>query len=106
MSGIVGALTAPPSEILLYRHERFDPAQLGRRRRRFLPKKLLAALGLGAGAEVEVKIKDGSLVLSPVRGRHTLAQLEKEQRSLERSLRGSPADKEWLDSAPRGREQL
>ena len=71
-----------------------------------LPKKLLAALGLGAGAEVEVKIKDGSLVLSPLRRRHALAQLEKEQRSLERALGGPLADREWSDSAPRGREQL
>lgn len=71
-----------------------------------LPKKLLAALGLGAGAEVEVRIKDGALVLSPVRGRHALAQLEKEQRRLERSLGGPLEDREWTDSAPRGREQL
>lgn len=71
-----------------------------------LPKKLLAVLGLGAGAEVEVKIKDGSLVLSPVRGRHSLDQLEKEQRSLERSLGGMLADREWSGSAARGRERL
>jgi antitoxin component of MazEF toxin-antitoxin module len=71
-----------------------------------LPKKLLASLGLGAGSEVEVKIKDGSLVLSPIRGQHALAQLEKEQRSLERSLGGPLVDREWSDSAPRGREQL
>lgn len=71
-----------------------------------LPKKLLAALGLGAGAEVEVRIKDGSLVLSPVRGRHALVQLEKEQRALERSHGGPLIEQEWSDSAPRGREQL
>jgi antitoxin ChpS len=71
-----------------------------------LPKKLLAALGLGAGAEVEVTIKDGALVLSPVRGRHALAQLEKEQRSLERSLGGPLADRQWSESAPRGGEPL
>ena len=71
-----------------------------------LPKKLLAAVGLGAGAAVEVKIEDGSLVLSPVRGRHALARLEKEQRALERALGGALADRDWTDSAPRGRERL
>ena len=71
-----------------------------------LPKKLLAMLGIGAGAEVEVKIKDGAIVLAPVRSRHTLAQLEKEQRNLERSLGRPLADKDWLDSPARGRESL
>ena len=71
-----------------------------------LPKKVLAVLGLGAGAEVEVKIKDGAIVLSPVRTRHTLAQLEKEQRRLEQSLGRPLADKDWLESSTRGRELL
>ena len=71
-----------------------------------LPKKLLAALGLGAGAEVEVRIKEGTLVLSPVRSRHTLAQLEKEQLDLERSLDKPLIAKDWLQSPPRGREQF
>lgn len=70
-----------------------------------LPKRLLASLGLGAGAEVEVKLVEGAIVLSPVRRRHTLAQLEKEQRRLERS-RGHPDDRTWLDSPARGREIL
>lgn len=71
-----------------------------------VPKKLLAALGLAAGAEVEVKIKDGTIVLSPVRGRHTLAQLEKEQRRLEQSLGRPLAERDWLESPARGRELL
>ena len=68
-----------------------------------LPKKLLAALGLGAGAEVEVKLEDGAIVLSPARRRHTLAQLEREQRRLERS-RDRLEDRTWLYSPARGRE--
>ena len=71
-----------------------------------LPKKLLAVLGLGAGAEVEVKIKDGAIVLAPVRSRHTVAQLEKEQRNLERSIGRPLADKDWVNSPARGRESL
>lgn len=71
-----------------------------------LPKKLLALLGLRAGSEVEVRVKDGSIVLSPARTRHTLAQLEKEQRALERALGRPLGDKEWLESPPRGRELL
>ncbi|OGA65090.1 MAG: hypothetical protein A3G83_06930 [Betaproteobacteria bacterium RIFCSPLOWO2_12_FULL_68_20] len=71
-----------------------------------LPKKLLAALGLGAGAEVQLKIKDGAIVLAPVRRRHGLARLEKEQRLLERSLGGPLGDQGWLDSPARGRESL
>lgn len=71
-----------------------------------LPKKLLAVLGIGAGAEVQVKIKDGAIVLSPVRARRTLAQLEKEQRRLERSLGRPLGDQEWLGSPARGRELL
>ena len=47
-----------------------------------LPKKLLASLELRAGSEVVVKLKGGNIVLSPARGRVTLAQLEKEQRAL------------------------
>jgi len=71
-----------------------------------LPKKLLAMLGLGAGAEVEVKIKEGAIVLSPVRTRRTLAQLEKEQRRLEKLLGRPLANRDWLESPARGRELL
>ena len=71
-----------------------------------LPKKLLAALGIGTGAELEVEIKDGALVLSPVRTRPTLGQLEKEQRRLERALGRRLGDPEWLESPPRGRELI
>ena len=71
-----------------------------------LPKKLLAMLGLEAGAEVEVKVKDGAIVLSPARRRHTLAQLEKEQRRLEQSLGGRLAERDWVESPARGRELL
>ena len=53
-----------------------------------------------------MKIKDGGIVLAPVRSRHTLAQLEKEQRKLERSLGRPLADKNWLGSPARGRESL
>ena len=71
-----------------------------------MPKKLLAMLGLEAGAEVEVKLKDGAIVLFPVRRRHTLAQLEKEQRRLERSLGRPLGERDWLGSPARGRELL
>ena len=71
-----------------------------------LPKKLLSALGIGAGTEVEVNIKDGAIVLSPVRARFTLAQLEKEQNRLERSLGRRLGERDWLDAPARGRELL
>ena len=71
-----------------------------------LPKKLIATLGLEAGSAVEVKIERDSIVLAPARRRHTLAQLEKEQRLLERTASRELADREWLDGAARGREQL
>jgi len=71
-----------------------------------LPKKVLATLGLQAGSAVAVKIKRGSIVLSPAPSRFTLAQLEKEQREFERSLRRRLKDKGWLNAPARGREQL
>jgi antitoxin component of MazEF toxin-antitoxin module len=71
-----------------------------------LPKKLLAALGLGAGTEVAVRIEDGNIVLSPARERYTLAQLEKEQRALERSHGGPIPGSDWIESPARGRELL
>lgn len=71
-----------------------------------LPKKLIATLGLQAGSAVEVKIERDSIVLAPAKRRHTLAQLEKEQRTLDRAARREPAGREWLDGAARGREQL
>lgn len=71
-----------------------------------LPKKVLATLGLQAGSPVAVRIRDGSIVLSPAPARFALAQLEKEQRELERSRRRRLMDKRWLNAPARGREQL
>jgi len=71
-----------------------------------LPKKVLAALGLGAGAEVVVKIEGSDIVLSPARKRFALAQLEKEQRALERAARRPSAGADWIGSPPQGRELL
>ena len=71
-----------------------------------LPKKVLAALGLGAGAEVVVKIEGGNIVLSPARKRFTLGRLEKEQRALERAVGRPSAGKDWIGSPSQGRELL
>ena len=71
-----------------------------------LPKKVLGMLGLQAGAEVAVRVEDGNIILSPSRGRFTLARLEKEQRALERSGGGVIADRAWHESPARGRELL
>ena len=71
-----------------------------------LPKKLLATLGLQVGSAVEVKIERETIVLAPARRRYTLAQLEKEQKNLERATPRTAADKEWLEDAARGREKL
>jgi len=71
-----------------------------------LPKKVLAALGLGAGAEVLVKIEGGNILLSPARKRFTLGQLEKEQRALERAAGRLPGGEDWTGSPSRGRELL
>ena len=71
-----------------------------------LPKKVFAALGLGAGAEVAVRIEGGNIVLSPARKRFTLGQLEKEQRALERAAGRPPAGGHWTGSPSKGRELL
>ncbi len=71
-----------------------------------LPKKVLAMLGLRAGTEVEVRVAEGNIVLSPARRRYPLAQLEKEQRALERVTAGRLVDKAWLNDSARGRERL
>jgi len=71
-----------------------------------LPKKVLAMLELKAGSEVEVKVQDGKIVLSPARARFSLAQLEKEQRALERKVGARVVDREWLGDRPLGREEL
>lgn len=71
-----------------------------------LPKKLIATLGLEAGSEVEVKIEGNSIVLAPASRRHTLAQLEKEQRRLDRAAGRELSEPDWLLGAARGREQL
>lgn len=71
-----------------------------------LPKKVLVMLGLRAGSEVEVKVEDGKIVLSPARPRLSLAQLEKEQRALERKLGGRLAEIDWVADGPQGREEL
>lgn len=71
-----------------------------------LPKKVLAALGLGAGTEVVVRIEGSNIVLSPARKRFTLGQLEKEQRALERAAGRPPAGADWTGSPPEGRELL
>ncbi|MBI2317427.1 MAG: AbrB/MazE/SpoVT family DNA-binding domain-containing protein [Betaproteobacteria bacterium] len=71
-----------------------------------LPKKFIATLGLEAGSAVEVKIERDAIVLAPAKQRHTLARLEKEQRALDRAARRKPVDRDWLDGAARGREQL
>ena len=54
-------------------------------------------------AEAEVK---KTLAHFAARRRYTLAQLEKEQRLLERVTAGRLADKAWLNDAARGRERL
>lgn len=71
-----------------------------------LPKKILAMLGLRAGAEVEVRVEDGKIVLLPARPRLSLAQLEREQRALERKLGGRLTDAEWIGGRPKGGEEL
>jgi antitoxin component of MazEF toxin-antitoxin module len=71
-----------------------------------LPKKLIATLGLQAGSAVDVKIERETIVLAPARRRYTLAQLEKEQKNLERATPRIAADKAWLVDAARGREKL
>lgn len=84
-------------------HEHIDSSQREGAVVVSLPKKLLATLGIGPGAEVEVNRKHGAIVLSPVRARRTLAQLEKERRPLERLLGRPLGDQGWLESPARGR---
>lgn len=71
-----------------------------------LPKKVIATLGLQPGSEVDVKVAAGNIVLSPARPRYTIAQLEKEQKTLERATGGRFVDTEWVNDSARGRERL
>ncbi|MFN0318297.1 MAG: AbrB/MazE/SpoVT family DNA-binding domain-containing protein [Burkholderiales bacterium] len=71
-----------------------------------IPKKILVMLGLKAGSEVEVNVEDGKITLTPPRLKLSLAQLEKEQRALEKKLGGRLMDEEWTESQPRGREEI
>jgi antitoxin component of MazEF toxin-antitoxin module len=71
-----------------------------------LPKAVLAMLDLRPGSEVAVSVRGKTIVLAPAHRRPTLAQLEKEQRALERARGKSPADAQWLDGPARGKEAL
>jgi AbrB family looped-hinge helix DNA binding protein len=71
-----------------------------------LPKKLLAVLGLKAGSEVEVTVENGKITLSPAKSQLTLAQLEKEQRALERKAGGRLKDEAWTGGDPKGQEEI
>lgn len=71
-----------------------------------LPKKVIATLGLQPGSEVEVKVAAGNIVLSPARPRYTIAQLEKEQKALQRTWGGRLSDPEWVNGSARGRERF
>jgi antitoxin ChpS len=70
-----------------------------------VPKKVLEAVDLSAGSAVKIHADRGRLIIEPQRTRHyTLAQLLKESRASDFSRRA--ADREWLLSAPVGRELL
>ena len=71
-----------------------------------LPKAVLAMLDLQAGSEVAISVKGKTIVLVPARNRPALAQLEREQRALERARRKSRADAQWCNGPALGKEAL
>jgi antitoxin ChpS len=67
-----------------------------------IPKPLLETLGLTANAKLDVTIEDGKLVAVPkARPKYTLEELLAQ---CDPDAPLTPEDREWMDSAPVGRE--
>lgn len=69
-----------------------------------LPKKILDLVHLGTGSQVSIDVQDGKLIIEPkTKPRYKLAELMA-QCDLSQPL--SEEDKEWLDDATAGHEDI
>ena len=66
-----------------------------------LPKKLLSTLGLSSGSEVDIAIKDGSMIIRPVKKKYTL-----EEMTAGMKMGDLPCDAEWENAPSAGKEVL
>jgi antitoxin ChpS len=66
-----------------------------------LPKKLLSSLGLGSGSDVDIAIKDGSVIISPLKKKYTL-----EEMIAGMEIGDLPSDAEWENAPSAGKEAL
>ena len=66
-----------------------------------LPKKLLSSLGLGSGSEVDITVKDGSVIINPLKKKYTL-----EEMIAGMEIGDLPSDAEWENAQSVGKEAL
>ena len=66
-----------------------------------LPKKLLSTLGLSSGSEVDIAIKDGSMIISPLKKKYTL-----EEMIAGMEIGDLPSDTDWENAPVAGKEVL
>ena len=66
-----------------------------------LPKKLLTSLGLSSGSEVDITIKDGSMIISPLKKKYTLAEMIAGM-----EIGDLPSDADWENAPSAGKEAL
>lgn len=99
--------------ILLYQvdqeesHAESHLEKLGRRRRRVAAEEAVVGTGItGRLREVEIAVEADKIVLLPVCPKHTLDELIREQKALEREFGQALVEREWLDNVPTSRENL
>jgi antitoxin component of MazEF toxin-antitoxin module len=66
-----------------------------------LPKKLLTPLGLSSGSEVNIAVKDGNLIISPLKKKYTLQEMIAGM-----SVGDLPHDSDWENAPPVGKEVI
>lgn len=66
-----------------------------------LPKKLLSTLGLSSGSAVDISVKDGSVIISPLKKKYTL-----EEMTAGMEMGDLPSDAEWENTPVAGKEML
>jgi antitoxin component of MazEF toxin-antitoxin module len=66
-----------------------------------LPKKLLSSFGLVSGSEVDITVKDGSVIISPLKRKYTL-----EEMIAGMEIGDLPSDADWENAPVAGKEVL